>query len=84
VGVVLVSEHLMSSLATVPMEEVGVMIPVPTGENVRMVTGQIKTTGEALAHPGAMSAVSGSGKDWLHRQCTSAYTSRTLAMARSW
>ncbi|MBA3492508.1 MAG: hypothetical protein H0T55_10645 [Rubrobacteraceae bacterium] len=52
VGVVLVPEHLTSRLAAVPMEEVGVMVPVPTGENVRMVTGQMKTTGEALAHPG--------------------------------
>ena len=52
VGVVLVPEHLTSRLAAVPMEEVGVTVPVPTGENVRMVTGQMKTTGEALAHPG--------------------------------
>lgn len=53
VGVVLVPEHLTSRLAAVPMSEVGVTVPVPTGENVRMVAGQMRTTGEALAHPGA-------------------------------
>jgi hypothetical protein len=52
VGVVLVPESLMSGLLAVPMEEVGAIVPVPTGENVKLVTGQMKTTGEALADAG--------------------------------
>src|SRR5215208_2696547 len=50
VGVVLVPESLMSGLLAVPMEKVGAT--VPTGEKVKLVTGQMKTTGEALADPG--------------------------------
>jgi hypothetical protein len=52
VGVVLVPESLMSGLLAVPMEKVGATVPVPTGEKVKLVTGQMKTTGEALADPG--------------------------------
>ena len=52
VGVVLVPESLMSGLLAVPMEKVGATGPVPTGEKVKLVTGQMKTTGEALANPG--------------------------------
>jgi|SRR5918995_7196022 hypothetical protein len=44
VGVVLVPESLMSGLLGVPMEKVGATIAVPTGENVKLVTGQMKTT----------------------------------------
>jgi hypothetical protein len=51
VGVVLVPESLMSGLLGVPMEKVGATIAVPTGENVKLVTGQMKTTGEALEVP---------------------------------
>jgi hypothetical protein len=50
VGVVLVPESLMSGLLAVPMEKVGAT--VPTGEKVKLVAGQMKTTGEALADPG--------------------------------
>jgi hypothetical protein len=52
VGVVLVPESLMSGLLAIPMEKVGATVPVPTGENVKLVTGQMKTTGEALAGAG--------------------------------
>src|SRR5215216_7005158 len=52
VGIVLVPETLMSGLLAVPMEKVGATVPVPTGENVKLVTGQMKTTGEALADLG--------------------------------
>jgi hypothetical protein len=52
VGVVLVPESLMSGLLGVPMEKVGATVAVPTGENVKLVTGQMKTTGEALAGAG--------------------------------
>jgi hypothetical protein len=52
VGVVLVPESLMSGLLALPMEKVGATVPVPTGENVKLVTGQMKTTGEALAGAG--------------------------------
>ena len=51
VGVVLVPESLMSGLLGVPMEKVGATIAVPTGENVMLVTGQMKTTGAALEVP---------------------------------
>jgi hypothetical protein len=52
VGVVLVPESLMSGLLAVPMEKIGATVPVPTGEHVKLVTGQMKTTGEALAGAG--------------------------------
>src|SRR5215210_3005912 len=52
VGVVLVPESLMSGLLRIPMKKVGATIPVPTGENLKLVTGQMKTTGEALAGAG--------------------------------
>jgi len=52
VGVVLVPESLMSGFLALPMEKVGATVPVPTGENVRLVTGQMKTTGEALGSAG--------------------------------
>ena len=51
-GIVLVPETLMSGLLAVPMEKVGATVPVPAGENVKLVTGQMKTTGEALASAG--------------------------------
>jgi hypothetical protein len=41
VGIVLVPETLMSGLLAVPMEKVGATVPVPAGENVKLVTGQM-------------------------------------------
>jgi hypothetical protein len=42
----------MSGLLRIPMKKVGATIPVPTGENLKLVTGQMKTAGEALAGAG--------------------------------
>lgn len=52
VGSILVPESLMGRLAGIPMKNVGSTIPIPEGENVRLLTGQMKLTGEALANPG--------------------------------
>jgi hypothetical protein len=49
VGLVLVPEHLAGALTRVSMEDVGTIVPVPTGDNVNVMTGQIKLTGEMLA-----------------------------------
>jgi len=51
VGTILVPESLTQALAKIPMERVGAVVPIPEGENVRVHTGQIKMSGEALAHP---------------------------------
>jgi hypothetical protein len=53
VGAILVPEPLMGRLAGIPMKNVGSTIAIPEGENVRLMTGQIKLTGEALASPGS-------------------------------
>lgn len=49
VGVVLIPEQLAGALARVSMEDVGVVVPVPSGDNVNVMTGQVKLTGEMLA-----------------------------------
>ena len=52
VGAILVPEPLLARLLTIPMERVGTVVPVPAGDNVRVVTGQMRTTGDALANVG--------------------------------
>lgn len=52
VATILVPENLMSALLAIPMEAVASTIPVPTGENVKLMTGQMTLTGDALADPG--------------------------------
>lgn len=49
VGVVLVPWSLAMAAARIPMEDVGVLVPVPEGEDVTVITGQTTTTGDALA-----------------------------------
>jgi len=49
VGCVLVPEHLATVLAQIPMTEVGSIVPVPEGENIKTQVGQIRLSGEALA-----------------------------------
>jgi len=55
VGVILVSESLLGGLNSIPMKNVGATVPIPEGENVRVMTGNVRLSGEALANP----AVSG-------------------------
>jgi len=56
VGAILVPEDIsgaiMGALMKVPMKNVGAVIPVPRGANVKVQTGQVKMSGEALANPG--------------------------------
>jgi hypothetical protein len=49
VGVVLIPEHLAGALGRVSMEDVGAIIPIPPGDNVNVMSGQVKLTGEMLA-----------------------------------
>jgi hypothetical protein len=51
VGVILVPEPLVSKLGTIPMKAVGAVVPVPQGEHVKVLTGLVKLSGEALANP---------------------------------
>ncbi len=52
VGTVLVPEALQPRLLAIPMSAVGAVVPIPAGERVRVLTGQVTLTGEALASPG--------------------------------
>jgi hypothetical protein len=49
VAVVLIPEELAGALASIRMENVAGVIPVATGANLKLLIGQIKLTGEALA-----------------------------------
>jgi len=51
VGVILIPEPLVSKLGAIPMKSVGVVVPIPQGEHVKVITGLAKLTGEALANP---------------------------------
>ena len=53
IGCVVIPEHLATALMSVPMENVGTIVPVPEGENVKLHVGQSKMSGEALAAGGA-------------------------------
>jgi hypothetical protein len=57
VGMMLVPESLMAAAVSIPMDDVGMVIPVPDGVEVRKHTGALVTGGEALASPGAENAV---------------------------
>jgi len=50
VGMILIPEHLTAALAGIPMQNVGGVVPVPQGVNVKLLAGQTKLTGEALAN----------------------------------
>ncbi|HZO89718.1 MAG TPA: hypothetical protein VFB38_15420 [Chthonomonadaceae bacterium] len=49
VGMILIPEHLSTALATIPMKEVGAIVPIPQGDNVQVQSGQIRLSGESLA-----------------------------------
>ncbi len=50
VGVILVPEPLVGKLMSIPMTQVGAVVPVPVGDNVKVISGQMRTTGDALAN----------------------------------
>jgi len=49
IGAILIPEHLTAALAGIEMRDVGAVIPIASGANVNMITGQTKLTGESLA-----------------------------------
>jgi hypothetical protein len=56
VAIVLVPELLMPAVLGIPMDDVAMVVPVPTGVQVREHTGASVMGGEALADPGAEDA----------------------------
>ena len=53
VGCILIPPYLAPALMRIHMENVGAIIPVPEGENIKLRIGQTYLTGEALASGGA-------------------------------
>jgi hypothetical protein len=51
VATILVPESLLAKLSSIPMTDVAATIPVPDGRRVRVFSGQITLSGEALANP---------------------------------
>src|SRR5712692_9890534 len=51
VAAILVPESLLPRLSSIAMEKVAATIPIPDGQRVRVFTGQITLSGEALAPP---------------------------------
>ena len=51
VAAILVPESLLSKLSSIPMDRVAATVPIPDGRRVRVFTGQIVLSGEALAAP---------------------------------
>ena len=51
VAAILVPESLLSKLSGIPMDRVAATVPIPDGRRVRVFTGQIVLSGEALAAP---------------------------------
>jgi hypothetical protein len=49
VAAILVPESLVARLSSIPMDRVAATVPVPDGRPVRVLTGQITMSGEALA-----------------------------------
>jgi hypothetical protein len=52
-GIVLAPESLMPAVLGIPMDDVGMVVPVPAGAEVRKHTGSLVTGGEALTAPAA-------------------------------
>lgn len=53
VAILLVPESLMAAVVAIPMDDVAMVVPVPTGVEVRNHTGALVMGGEALADPDA-------------------------------
>ena len=51
VAAILVPESLLPKLSSIPMERVAATVPIPDGQRVRVFTGQIVLSGDALAAP---------------------------------
>jgi hypothetical protein len=51
VAAILVPESLLARLSSIAMEKVAATIPIPDGQRVRVFTGQVTLSGEALAPP---------------------------------
>jgi hypothetical protein len=51
VATILASESLLPRLSSIPMERVATVVPIPEGSRVRMFSGQLVLSGEALANP---------------------------------
>jgi hypothetical protein len=49
VASILVPERLLGKLMSIPMENVAATVPVPDGKRVRVMSGQVVLSGEALA-----------------------------------
>ena len=51
VATILVPESLLPKLSTIPMENVASTVPVPDGRRIKVWSGQITLSGDALADP---------------------------------
>jgi hypothetical protein len=51
VACILVPEGLMGKLLSIPMDGVAATVPVPNGKRVKVMSGQIVLSGEALSNP---------------------------------
>ena len=51
VATILASESLLPRLSSIPMERVATVVPIPEGSRVRLLSGQLVLSGEALANP---------------------------------
>jgi len=50
VATILVPASLLGKLMTIPMQNVAATVPIPDGKTVRVMTGQVTLSGEALAN----------------------------------
>ncbi len=51
VACILVPERLMGKLMAIPMEHIAATVPIPDGKRVKVMSGQIVLSGEALSAP---------------------------------
>jgi hypothetical protein len=51
VAAILVPERLLGKLMAIPMENVAATVPVPEGKRVKVMSGQVVLSGEALSAP---------------------------------
>src|SRR5579859_7208496 len=50
VATILVPESLLGKLMAIPMQNVAATVPIPDGKTVRVLSGQVTLSGEALAN----------------------------------
>jgi len=50
VATILVPESLLGKLMAIPMQNVAATVPVPDGKKIRVMSGQVTLSGEALAN----------------------------------